>query len=108
MLRRGKLKNVKKLKGEKVIDYQKGQIKVASGTQGTLDIKPPGNPNVNVKFKYEVTQSVWTHKKVPFGLAEMQLAMKISIGDNPPMETKMKFTLQDHGTGAKSALPDQN
>ncbi len=106
----GKLKDSKKLAGEKVIDYQKGQIKVASGTKGNLEVKLPGSATNSVgnNVKFEVTQSVWAHKKIPFGLAEMKLVMKMSIGGNQMMEMNMTFTLQDHGTGAKSALPDKN
>ena len=104
----GNRKDVKKLKAEKVIDYQKGQLKITTGTSGKLDIKP--NPNAPANFKVNVTQSVWPHKNVPFGTAAMELQMETRNKDMLVSKMKMTFTVQDHGSGgkqAKSALPDK-
>ena len=104
----GKRKDVKKLKTEKVIDYQKGKLKITTGTTGTLELKPA--PNTPADFKYTFVQSVWPHKNVPFGTAAMELQMEIKIKDMVVSKMKMTFTVQDHGTGgkqAKSALPDK-
>ncbi|MFQ5733332.1 MAG: hypothetical protein ACE5KM_15430 [Planctomycetaceae bacterium] len=104
----GHRKDVKKLKKEKVIDYQKGQLKITTGTTGTLELKPA--PNAPAGFKYTVTQSVWPHKNVPFGTAAMEVQMEIKIKDMIASKMKMTFSVQDHGTGgeqAKSALPDK-
>jgi hypothetical protein len=105
MLFGGNRKDVKVLKKEKVIDYQKGQLKVAQGTIGKLDVKFADNAPKGIK--YEVSQSVWPHKKVPFGTAAMELRMKVSFMGMTAMDMKMTFSFQGNGTGAKSVLPDK-
>ena len=105
MLFGGNRKDVKVLKKEKVVNYQKGRLKIAQGTIGKLEMK--FTENAPKGFKYDVTQSVWPHKKVPFGTAAMELQMKVSFNGITAMDMKMTFTFQNHGTGAKSLFPDK-
>lgn len=100
-------KNVKPLNQEKVVAHQKGKLKIANGTSGELDFDPTGgagNPN---GAQFETTQSLWSHKSLPFGTAAMELVMKVSFQNNVISTMTMKFNVQDYGTAAKSALPDQ-
>ena len=104
----GNGKTRKPLKTERVIDYQKGQLKIAKGTKESLDVKPPGPAPEGLKFN--ATQSVWKHKSMPFGTAAMTIEMEISVKDVLSTRMTMKFTVKDHGTGgknAKSALPEK-
>jgi len=102
----GNRKDVKKLKDAKAIDYQKGKLKITDGTAGKLSLDLGANAPQGIK--YDVTQSLWTHKSVPFGTAAMELKMVITIKDKVASNMKMKFTVQNHGTGAKSLLPEKN
>jgi hypothetical protein len=102
----GHRKDVKTLKDAKVVDYQKGKLKITDGTSGKLEMDL--GPNAPQGFKYDVTQSLWSHKSVPFGTAAMELKMLIKRKEMVVANMTMKFTVQDHGTGAKSALPDKN
>lgn len=102
----GGAKDAKTVKEAKTIDYQKGQLKIASATRGKPAFNVPGD-NAPPGLKYDATQTVWTHKDVPFGTAALEMTMKISFKGNPGSTMKMTFTVQDHGTGAKSALPDK-
>jgi hypothetical protein len=101
----GNRKDVKKLKDAKLVDYQKGKLKITDGTSAKLDLD--AGPNAPPEMKYDVTQSLWSHKTVPFGTAAMELHMIIKIKDNVAANMKMKFTVLDHGTGAKSVLADK-
>lgn len=75
----GTRKDVRKLKKTKVIDYQKGQLKIKNGTTSKLDISL--GPNSPKGLKYDVSQSVWPHKSIPFGTAAMELKMTMQFGD---------------------------
>lgn len=101
------VKSSEKLKKEKVIDYQKGRLRIAEGTKSKLDFAPPGNPNVNLKIKYDVTLTTWPHKSIPFGTAAAGISMQVIVNNNVSLTTTMKLTMEDYGTGAKSALPDK-
>jgi hypothetical protein len=105
MLIGGKLSDEKVLKTKKVVDYQKGQLKIAQGTTGKFEMKMPGK--VPKDFKYDMTQSVWPHKNVPFGIAVLEINMKLTVKEMVVMNMKMTFTLQNQGVGAKSQLPDK-
>lgn len=101
----GRRKDVKKLKKTKVVDYQKGKLKLTEGTTGKFE---PEEPNAPKGYKFDVTQSVWTHKSVPFGTAAMEIHMVVKVKDKVRQDMTIKFTLVDHGKGAKSGLPDKN
>ena len=88
-------KDAKTVKSERVIDYQKGQLKIATATRGKLD---------HPESELDVTQTIWSDNESPFGTAAMDLSVK--AGDVSVYEGKM--TLRDHGTGERSALPDYN
>ena len=90
----GWMKDAKTVELEKVIDYQKDQLRIATARRGKVD----GPPEV------DITLTIWSHEKSPFGTAVMQTSMK--AGDAPVIESEM--TLKDQGTGSKSALPDHN
>jgi len=104
----GQRKEVKTLKSEKVVDYQKGRLKIGSGTVGKMDLKPPANTPAD--FKYNVIQTVWPHKTIPFGTAAMELRMEFESKKKVVFKSKMTFNVEDYGVGgkdAKSALPDK-
>ncbi len=96
-----KLKDPKKLKKEKVVDYQKGQLKIAEAVVGKLDVK------LNDLIQQSITQTFWKHKSVPFGTAAMEFQIEVKQGGKVVANMKMTFNLKDHGTVAKSALPDK-
>lgn len=103
----GSRKTVKTLKQAKTIDFQKGQLKIAEGKSATLEIVPrTKNSKGNVKFQVE--QSFWTHKSVPFATAASEWTITLKSGDKAASKMKMKLTAQEYGTGAKSALPEKN
>ncbi|GAB4155636.1 MAG: hypothetical protein Tsb009_32430 [Planctomycetaceae bacterium] len=97
-------KNKKDVKTSKTLDYQKGQLKIPQAVQDRLEIGL--GPNAPKDFKYELQRTVWSHKTVPSGTAAMELKIKITRKEMVLQDLTMSFTLQDYGTGAKSALPD--
>jgi len=102
----GKAKDAKTVKKEKTIDYQKGQLKIATAVTGHPELKL-GGENAPPDFKYNVKQTTWLHKKVPFGMAARELQIEIKVKDKIAAKMTMSFTVQDYGTGAKSACPDK-
>jgi len=101
----GPLKNQKTLKKKQVIDFQKGRLKIPSGITGKADFKIGSNGPAGVKS--DITQSIWTHKSVPFGTAMLIMKMEVTLKDQLAIKAIMTFTVQDYGTGAKSVLPDK-
>ena len=83
----------KAVKSEKVVDHEKGQLTIATASQGKLNTR-----------EAEFTQTIWAHQEIPFGFA----AWKLSARSGDKVVFQGDATLQDHGTGAKSALPDKN
>ena len=75
------------------------------GVTGKVDYK--FGESAPAVAKFDITQSIWTHKSVPFGTAMLITRMKVSIKDQVVLKAIMTFTVQDYGTGAKSALPDK-
>ncbi len=94
-----RLAKKKPLKVSKVIDFQRGQLKIAAGTVGQM---PLGRNDNTV-----VTQRLWSHQTVPFGVAAMEYRVVVKDRKTVATEMSMEFTLQDYGTGAKSLLPDK-
>jgi len=97
----GVYENAKTVKLEKVIDYQKGQLKIGTATQGKQTAQlPEAEDGVMADF----TLTIWIHKNSPFGTAASNIL--VQTGETTVFESTS--TLQDHGTGAKTALPDHN
>ena len=91
---------------KKVIDYQKGKLEIDSRITGSLMLDQSNNPNLKINTLFVF--SLWVHEKVPFGTAAANWGVTLKRDGNILLKTKMTFTLEDFGTGAKSALPDQN
>lgn len=104
-----RLKKTKAVKIRKVVDYQKGRFAVASGTVGDvpLDVKRiHQGPTDNMKIT-KSRQTVWRHDGVPCGTVELKFDWQMTApGD--VFTVSQQYTIVDFGTGAKSALPDQN
>lgn len=83
----------KTAKLKRVIRLPKSQLTIATATQGKM--KFPGG--------FEGIKTVWGYMKVSFGFA----AIDVSVKSGDKLVVKMQMTLKDFGTGAKSALPDQ-
>ncbi len=95
------------LKKEKVIDFQKGKLKIDAGKTGPIDFNPVVG-TVPAEIMFETIQSIWTHQSVPFGAAAMEVVTTVSRKGNTEGKMTMTFTLHDYGTGAKSAIPGKN
>lgn len=93
----------KRLKKTKVVDYQKGKLKIAAAKTARLDVQlaeiPPNDLKLNAR------QTVWTHKSIPFGTAVLRIGWEARTKARSG-KLFFTFTLQDFGTGAKSALPE--
>jgi len=99
-------RKTKTVKEKKTVDYQKGQLTVDSGITGKLKLPVPANANVKIENSFDFT--MWSHEKVPFGTAEAKWEFSSKLKDQLLSKGTVTLTLEDFGTGAKSALPDHN
>jgi hypothetical protein len=103
----GRAGGVKPEKKATTIDCLQGQLKIAAGETGTLTFKPDENAADGQQFR--MTQTLWKHKNVPFGVAAMRLTVDIRDKQKSVQVLRFKIDVQDYGTkGAASALPNQN
>ena len=100
----GDPKSAKAVKGEKVIDFQNGQLKIAASSEDSFEYNPFKESE---SVKSQVQRTVWKHEKVPFGTAKMNVnANLINVQAMGPKKIKMTFELLEFGKDAKSSLPD--
>jgi hypothetical protein len=99
-------RKTKTVKEKKTVDYQNGQLTVESAITGSLNLPAPENSNL--KFESTINYTTWSHEKVPFGTAEAEWIISAKVNDNFVAKGTATLTLEDFGTDAKSALPDQN
>ncbi|MCH7686308.1 MAG: hypothetical protein IH899_06465 [Planctomycetes bacterium] len=99
-------RKVKTVKVKKTVDYQKGQLTVESAITGSVKLPVPENAKIKIESTFDFT--MWSHEKVPFGTAEAKWEFSSKLEDQLLSKGTVTLTLEDFGTGAKSALPDHN
>lgn len=100
-----RIKNPKSVKAEKSVDYQKGRLKIAAAMTGELDGNWPGK--LPPKARHVMTRTIWQHKSVPFGAAVLETKRQFLLEKKFASSSTTTLTVQDFGTGSKSALPDK-
>lgn len=99
-------RKVIRINQKKTIAFQKGELKIDSAI--TVSVKLPLPENSDFKIDNSLIITIWSHDKVPFGTAEARMEIEVKRDDQTLSKATMTFTLEDFGTGAKSALPDHN
>ena len=94
----GKQMEVKAVNAKKVVNWKKGRMKLAMARQGKQIVSKADEE------KIEQTVTVWSHQTSPFGT----VLFKTSFKTGGKTEAEITALFQDHGTGAESALPDNN
>lgn len=98
------LQNVKSLDEEKSVEFQRGQLKCPTGTQGIWTVAHKNSELV--EFLNLIEYQIWPHADVPFGVAAAtRKTTFIRDGENTG-EATAELILEDYGTDAKSELPD--
>lgn len=93
----GPLKKTKKLADEKVVSYQKGQLKCI-GVEGKFELEGTQNNT------YDIDQKVWFNDKLPFGIAAREANIAIIDQNGNRTVIKSKLTVNDFGKDAKSGI----
>lgn len=91
---------------KKIVEYQKGRLEIETGITGTLNVPAP--ENANIKIDTSGVYSIWAHDKVPYGTAIFKSEFTSKRNAEIISKVSFKLEIEDHGTGAKSALPDNN
>ena len=110
----GPMKNTKKLEDPKTVEYQKGRLECEVGVTGrhTTGYRAM---TIDVQLTWTTDYSLWLHKNVPFGFAAATMKTTKRVQDDKgtflfgtPQTRTAEYSLEDTGTDAKSALPDND
>ncbi len=95
------------VKEKKAIEYQQGRLEVAEGRAGkhvaTRRALTSGQKQT-IAFEY----TIWNHATVAPGFCAAKTRYEILIDDAPKAAGVGEWVIEDFGTDAKSALPENN
>ncbi len=91
----------------KVVEYQKGRLEIAGGRNGT-HVATRNLPTSGEKHAFNTSFTVWNHPSVLPACAAMRQRIEYRRNDVLLLTTVKEIVVEDFGTAAKSALPDNN
>jgi hypothetical protein len=92
---------------ERVIDFQRGRLKVAEGRSGTF-IATRRALTTGQKQTFHLDFTVWNHHDLSPGFVALKSRLELSRDDKVGAAVISEWTVEDFGVDAKSALPDNN
>lgn len=100
----GTLAHSQKLAEAKAVQYQRGDLEIKEGRRGKHVWKRIAKSN-NQTQTWTFDYALWLHDQIPFGFAhaKVKLVGTLETGETFRTDT-FEFSLEDAGTGGKSAL----
>jgi hypothetical protein len=93
----------------KVIEYQRGRLKINEGRKGKIDIMTTGRGRLASQILTSHTEfTVWTDPAVRLGLAAATFRKTTSINNVLRLSRDDDWVIDDFGSDAKSELPEDN
>lgn len=106
----GVLKTTKATGNSRTIDYQQGQLRVASGRAGSYKavFRSATSPT---HYTWKVNYELWLHKDVPLKMASLKTKLVLTTKDAKGKQTvrdrgTTEYSVEAWGTNAKSAFPN--
>lgn len=103
----GVQKKAQSIDEPRTVDYQTGQFKIPNGRSGQVVTTRKAATAAETQTLRQDFR-VWFDPAVPLGPAEWQEDLTLLRDDNPSSPVQSTFVIQDFGTDAKTALPDND
>ncbi len=102
----GPQRKTKPIAEGKVVEFQRGRLEIVEGRTGKhVSTRRAANGREGT---FELEYTVWNHPAVPLGFAASNQRTMLRLDGIAARTISSEWTLEDFGTDAKSALPDNN
>ncbi len=99
MFFRGTPKTATAVKKPKRVLWQQGEFNIKQAEEQTQTIRAQ-------EYKLEIRDVVWKEADIPFGTAAVTSSVRLDRDGFPSYTYVRRLSLSDHGTGAKSKIPE--